>query len=337
MNGEKLLDISWETIFKIAFAFFFFYFIYLVRDILTLIFFAFIISLLFNPAINFFQKRKISRIFATILIYFFVFGIFSFFIYSIFPLIISEFQQFLQLFPQYFEKLSPPLRELGFEAFENLEVFTKAFGDWLIKVSKNILSAIATIFGGIFSAFAIFTLAIFFSLEEKGLEKAIVLIFPKKYQNYILEIWQKSQEKISGWFFSRILACLFVGLLTLIASKILDLKYAFSFAILAGITNILPVIGPIFAGIIIFFFTFFTSFWKAIFILISFILIQQIENNILTPILTKKIIGLPPILVLISLMIGGRLWGILGAILAIPLAGIIFEFSKEFLERKANE
>lgn len=337
MNEERVLDISWGTILKIAITFLCFYLIYLVRDILIWVIFALIISLLFNPVINFLQRRKIPRAAATVLIYVGIFGILALLIYYIFPPVISETQQFLQLFPQYFEKISPPLKGLGIEAFESFEVFTKAFQDWLARASSSIFSAIASIFGGIFAALTIFTIAIFLSLEEKGVERVVGLISPRKYEAYVLDLWQASQTKISGWFGSRILSCLFVGLATLIACKVLAIKYAFSFAILAGITDLVPVIGPIIAGIIIFICTALTSWWKAIFILIVFILIQQIENDILTPILAKKFVGLPPVFVLIALLIGGKLWGILGAILAIPLAGIIYEFLRDFLEKIKEE
>ena len=77
--------------------------------------------------------------------------------------------------------------------------------------------------------------------------------------------------------------------------------------------------------------------WKAIFVLIVFTLIQQIENNVVTPVLTKKFIGLSPALVLVALAIGGTLWGFLGAILAIPLFGILFEFLRDFLKRKRDQ
>ena len=76
---------------------------------------------------------------------------------------------------------------------------------------------------------------------------------------------------------------------------------------------------------------------QAIFILIIFILIQQVENNIITPILAKKFIGLSPVLVLLALAIGGTLWGFLGAILAIPLAGILFEFLKDYLKKRKKD
>lgn len=337
MNGEKILDISWGTIFKIAITFLVFYLLYLIRDILILIIFSLIMSILFNPAIDFLEKRKIPRGLATMLIYLILFGILGLLIYLIAPSFVYEIQQFTQFFPQYFEKVAPPLKELGFEAFEDFESFTKALEGWLIKASSNIFNAISAIFGGIFSTITIFAIAFFLSLEEKGLERIISLIFPKRYEAYILHLWGRCQSKVSGWFGSRILSGFLVGIMVFVACKILTIKYAISFGLLSGILDLIPVIGPIIAGAIIVIFTVLDSWAKTLFILIIFIIIQQIEGNILTPILTKKFLGMSPVLVLIALMIGGTLWGIMGAILAIPLFGILFEFLKDFLQRRRDE
>ena len=93
MNGEKTLDISWKTILKIALALLAFYLIFLVRDILILVIFALIISILLNPAINFLQRRKIPRILGVSLVYISIFGILGSFIYSIAPIFVFELQQ----------------------------------------------------------------------------------------------------------------------------------------------------------------------------------------------------------------------------------------------------
>jgi predicted PurR-regulated permease PerM len=337
MNNEKILDISWEAILKINIALFCLYILYLIKDILTWIIFALIISVLFNPVIEFLEKRKIPRIISTILVYVTIFGIIALLFYWTIPFFISEIQQFSQLFPQYFEKLSPLLKSLGIQAFENFEVFSKAFQDWLIRASSSIFTAIASIFGGIFSTMTILSIAIFLSIERGGIEKALELLAPKKYEAYFLNLWEKCQIKTAAWFGSRILSCLFVGLFSFLALSLFNINYAFTLSLFAGMTEIVPILGPFFTGILITIITALDSSLKAIFILITFILIQQIEGNILTPLLTKKLIGLPAVLVLISLMIGGRIGGLLGAILAIPLAGIIFEFSKEFLESKKEE
>jgi len=337
MDEETILDISWGTILKIAITFLGFYILYLIKDILIWTMFALIISVLFEPAIAFLQKRKIPRVLATIFIYIATFGVFGFSIYLIAPIFVSEIQQFTQLFPQYFEKVAPPLKGLGFKAFESFETFTKTIEDWLVGASSDIFSALFSFFGGIFSAITLFTLAVFFSLEEKGIEKAIELISPKKKETYILDLWKKCQSKVSGWFGARILSSFFVGSAVFLACYIFNIKYALSFAFLAGILDIIPMIGPLIAGVIIFIFSALDSWLQGIFILIAFLLIQQIEGNILTPLLTKRFIGLPPVLVLIALMVGGKLWGILGAILIIPLVGIIYEFSKDFLKKRKEE
>ncbi len=337
MEEEKLLDISWGTIFKITITILCLYLFYLIREILVWIIFSLIISVLFNPAIDLFQRRKIPRVLAAILVYFSIFGLFGFLIYLIAPAFISEIQQFTQLFPQYFEKVAPPLKALGVVAFESFEVFVKTAQDWLIKASFSIFNALFSIFGGIFSTISVFVIAFFLSLEEKSVERTITLLTPKKYEAYVLDLWVKCQNKVAGWFGMRVLGCILVGLLAFLAGYVFKIKYAVSFGLLAGILDILPIIGPIIAGVIIFVFTALDSWLKGFFILTAFILIQQIEGNILTPLLSKKFVGLPPVLVLIALMIGGKLWGLLGAILAIPLAGIVFEFLSDFLKKRKEE
>lgn len=337
MEDEKVLDISWGTILKLSVTLSLFYILYLIREILIWTIFALIISVLFDPAIDFLQRRRFPRVLATILIYVAFFGVVGLFIYLIAPPFISEIRHFTQFFPQHFEKLAPPLRELGFEAFEDLETFTNSIQEWLVGASDSIFSALFSFFGGVFSTISIFSLAVFLSLEEKGVEKVIRLISPQNSEDYTLTLWGRSQRKVSGWFGARILSSIFVGSATFLASHIFNIKYAVFFGFLAGVLDIIPIIGPGIAGVIITIFSALDSPLKALFIAVVFLLIQQVEGNILTPVLTKRFIGLPPFLVLIALMVGAKLGGVLGAILSIPLAGIIYEFSRDFLEKRKTE
>ncbi|KKT17188.1 MAG: hypothetical protein A2654_00695 [Candidatus Nealsonbacteria bacterium RIFCSPHIGHO2_01_FULL_43_31] len=337
MNQSKVLDISWETILKMAIALFTFYLIYLIRDILIWVVFGLIISVLFNPAIDFLQKKRVPRVLATILIYVLLFSTIGFLIYSIAPVFVTEIQQFSQFFPDYFEKLSMPLRGLGIKAFENIDVFTQTFEQGLTKASANIFSAVGAIFGSILSAVTIFTIALFLSLEEKSVDKVIGILSPKRYEAFALSLWARSQRKVSGWFGSRILCCLFVGLTTYLTCYVLNIKYAVSFGLLAGVLNMIPIIGPVITGAAVAVLVAAVSWTKAVFFIIAFIIIQQIEGNILGPVLTKKFIGLPPVLVFISVMVGGKLWGFMGALLAIPVAGILFEFLRDFLKKRKEE
>lgn len=334
MTDEKTLDISWGTIFKIGIACVCFYAIYLIKDILIWFIFALIISLLFDPAISFLQKIKISRPLATIFVYVFVFGILGFLVYLIAPIFVSEIQQFTKLFPQYFEKFAPPLKELGLEAFENFEVFTQEFQSWLIQASSSIFSALVSIFGGISSTITIFMLALFLSLDQNAIEETVKIFSPRNHEKETLALWNSCQTKVSSWFGSRILTCIFVAIISYIALRIFKIDYPFALSLFAGILDIVPMVGPIIAGVVIALMAALDSWTKAILVIIVFTLIQQIEGNILTPLLSKSFIGLSPVLVLLSLAIGGKLWGALGAILAIPITGILFEFTRDYLKKR---
>lgn len=337
MEQEKILDISWKTFLKISVAIICFYVLYSIKDILIWFIFALTISVLFNPAIDFLQRKRIPRILGTVLVYLGIFGVLTVLIYSVVPLFASEVGEFLKSFPRYFEKISPPLKGLGFQAFENIESFFNAFGNTLESMANNVFSALFVIFGGVFTTLFIIVMAVFFSLEEKAVEKTLILLFPKRYEENVLTVWQRCQKKVAGWFGARVIACIFVGLASFIVFLIFNVKYPFTLALFAGVFNFIPYIGPLLTGLLLFFIIFPTEVFKAVFVLIAFGLVQQIENSILSPILMKKFVGLPPALVLISLVVGGKLAGFLGAILAVPLFGILFEFLKEFLQKRKEK
>ena len=334
MLNEKILDISWKTIIKISLAVVVFYIFYSVKDIFVWFIFALIISVLLNPAIDFLQRKRIPRTISALSVYFSIFGSLSFLIWLIIPLLVSETNQFLQAFPQYFEKVSPLLKGLGLEAFRNIESFVNSLVVALDSMKASILNVVFAIFGGIFSTIFVVTAAIFLSLEEKVVEKTLLLVFPKRYENLALNLWLKSQKKVAGWFGARLLACLFVGLASGIVFIIFNVKYPYVLALFAGVFNFVPFIGPFLTGIVLFLLIFPAEALKALFVLIVFVLIQQVENNILSPILMKKIVNIPPVLVLVSLVVGAKLWGFLGSLLIIPLAGILFEFTKDFLQKR---
>lgn len=333
MSDNRVLDVSWSSIIKIALSGLFFYMLYLIRDLLVWVAFALIISVLFNPAIDF-LKRFIPRVIAVILVYFTVFGIIGVMIYLIAPLFFMEIQQFSLAFPVYFEKISPPLRGLGITAFENLDTFTKTIESGLNEASANIFTAVGKIFGGLFSTITILAIAFFLSLEEKGAERMLKVMSPKRYEAMILNLWERSQKKVSGWFVTRILASAFVGAMTFVTCYVLGIDYAVSFSLFAGVFNFIPFIGPLLAAAVTGVIVAADSWLKAVFFVAATVLIQQIEGNVLSPVLTKKLVGLPPALVLIAVMAGAQLWGLMGALLAIPIAGIFFEFIKDFLKKK---
>lgn len=334
---SKILDISWNTILKLSFAGLLFYLLFLVKNILVWVLFGVIISLLFNPAIDFLQRRRIPRVVGTLGIYLFTFGIIALSLYGSAPLFINEIQKFSSLFPKYFETLAPPLQGLGIVAFSDSQTFFNTIVGSIEKLSANFFAALFAIFGGIFSTLFVVSIAVFLSIEEKSMERAITIFFPKHYETIALDIWARSQKKVSGWFLSRIISSIFVAGAMYVVLFLFQVQYPLSLALVSGVFNFIPIIGPLFIGFLIALLVAVESWAKALFVVLAMILIQQIEGNVLTPLLARRFIGLSPVLVLISVAVGGQLWGIMGAILAIPIAGIFFEFLKDFLKKRKEE
>jgi len=338
MANGNTLDISLGSILKIGLAVLAFYTLYLIKDILALVFFAFIISILFDPAIDLLQKYKVPRVLGTVFIYLSFFILVGGFFYLTANSFFSEIDSFSQLLQGYFQQAYPFLKDFNLEQFQNFEVFRQYLQDWAITASSNIPSAAATLFGGFFSMVTIFTISIFLSVEEKSVQKFIYLVSPKEYENYIYNLFSNVETKVAGWFGSRVFGCVFVGILTFIMLWSFHLDGALTLALFAAVSNIVPIAGPIIAGLFMGIFALIElQPVQAALILIGFVLIQQVEGNILTPLLTKKMVGIPPVLVVISLLIGARLWGALGAILVIPMAGIFYEFLKEFLQKRKED
>ena len=331
---SKKTEISWESILKIGLMVVGLYVLFIVKDILIWFIFALVISILFNPFIDFIQRRKVPRIIAATFVYILFFGSVSLLMYLLVPIFVVEIRQFVQLFPYYFEKVSPSLRGLGFEAFQNFGIFLNNFQEVINSAGSNAFNGLILFFGGISSTLFVITVAFFLSVEEKAMEKFLMVIFPKRYEAYALALFEKSQKKVSGWFVARIIACIFVALVSYIAFALLNVSYPITLAFFVGIFNFVPYVGPLFSGIGLFLLIFPSEMLKGIFVLTAFFLIQMVEGSIISPILMKKIIGLSPALVLVSLALGGVLWGFLGAIMAVPLLGILFEFIKEFMEKK---
>ncbi len=328
------IDVSWATLAKIGLALAIGYGAYLAREVLLLALSGLIISTLFNPAIDFLTRFGIARGAAVFMVYVSIFGALGAVIYFIAPLFIVETQQLGQLFPVYFEKVAPFLSGLGFAVFQSMDAFVAAIRDWLAGASSSIIGSMAAVFGGIFAMFIVITAAVFFSLEQEGIKKSVALLAAKNREKSALEWWQRAQIKVSGWFAVKLIAMTAVGVSTSLACWALDIRYPIFLGFFAGIIDIVPFIGPIISTIVLVLVALIDSWEKAISIVVIFTIIQQLESNLIIPMLAKKFIEFPAILVLISLLVGEALWGFAGAILAIPVFGIFYDFARDYLVKQ---
>ena len=339
MTDEKVLDISWETIIKIFVAIFIFYFIYLAREIALWLFFASALSILLEPAINFFRKLRIPKIIAAVVVYLAIFGALGLLIYISAPIFVDELKQLTFNLPGYFNQISPVLQQFGVNTAQNFGDFTKALSGGLSQSSQGIINALIFFFGGLTATAFILTISFFLSLEDRATERFLLLLVPQKYENQIKTTFERVQAKVAGWFGARLLACLFVGVASYVVFFIFGVKYAFLLALIAGLLNFVPYVGPWATSIFLIIFVAVSSgsWLTVLYVLVATTIIQEVENKLLTPLLMKKMTDIPPVLVLLSLLLGAKIFGFLGMIFAVPFFGIVYEFIKEFLEKRKEE
>ena len=334
-------NLSWSAVMKILLTVILLYVIFVIKDIIIWFVFALVISVLFNYVIDLLEKKSVPRLLSTSVLYLGFLALLGFFVYLTAPLLLDELQDFIKNFPQYIKKVAPILGQFGINldlrSLAGANGFMNTIQMALTKASGSVTNGLFALFGGVASTVMVFALAFFMSWEGRFVEKIIKAFSSTAHDEYLLGLWRRARKKISAWFITRVIGAVFVGLATYLVLAIFNVKYAFILALIAGLADLVPFVGPIVSTVVIFAVMALVSFWQAVMGLLFIIVIQQLENHILLPFLFKKFAGLSPVLVLVALAIGGKLWGLAGAILAMPLAGVIYEIVKDYLARLRRE
>ncbi|MFA5187850.1 MAG: AI-2E family transporter [Patescibacteria group bacterium] len=339
-NSKKInLDISTSSIIKVLVVIFLVWILYLIRDVVAILLFAFIFVSILEPAVNWLRARKIPRTLSVILIYLVLLAVLGLIIALIIPPINDQIDQISNSFPAYWQKfnlefgnISQFLNQYGIgQEIENAIVNLKYN---IPQTTSGLFSQVGQFFSGVFSVFIILVI-IFYSLAEENATKRIFRsILPSQYLPYTYQVFSRIQNKLGLWLRGQLILSLIVFLLVYIGLLFLGVRYALILGIIAGLVEFVPYIGPIMSGILAVTLTFFQSPISALLVLILYVAIQLVQNNILTPKIMQRAVGLNPVVSIVALLIGGNLGGVIGAILAIPLATALSVFAQDFLEKK---
>ena len=201
----------------------------------------------------------------------------------------------------------------------------------LTKAVGGVFTTVVSIFGGVVSFVLILVLTFYLVVQEDGLKKVFKMLVPNHYQSFASGIFSKVQRKISAWLKGQLILSVVVGLMVYIGLSIIGVNYALVLGIFAALVELVPYVGPFLGGVVAVFFAFSQSTAKALFTVILFIIIQQLENNILVPKVMQRAVGLNPIISILALVIGVKLAGIVGALFAIPVATALDVVVREVL------
>jgi predicted PurR-regulated permease PerM len=202
----------------------------------------------------------------------------------------------------------------------------------LSQVKISFFSFTGNVIGRIASFFFVFVLSFYLTIEEEGVRKFLRAVTPKDKEIYAVKVWERAQKKLSRWLGSQLLLGLIVGCMTFIGLTIIGIPYAIGLALLAAVFELVPTVGPIVAAVPAVFIAFMKSPLLGVITLILYIVVQQLENNLLVPKIMQKTGGLNPVITLLALLVGAKLAGIVGMIMAIPVAMLFNEFSGDLFD-----
>lgn len=339
------MKITAKDIFKIIIGIFAFIALVKLKVLILDILVAVILASFIEPLILFFKKRFNNRGLAVLTSYSLLILIFLSFIFFALPPLLRESVNAINSLPDTIKTsdLLNPIQKGLYKSAKNI------FPDIPQTISlEDLISLLASSFsdfaGGIFDTFnrffdsivamvLVLVLSIYMSIEERGVAKFLKLISPKEYEKYITDLWGRVQKKIGLWMQGQLILMGIVFLIVLVSLSVLKIflgdsvKNILLIALIAGFMEFIPVIGTFVSMIIAFLLTFISGgFGVALIVVIIFTIIHQIEAHVIYPAVIKKIIGIPPLLVIISLIAGIELAGFVGIILSVPIAVLIVEF-----------
>lgn len=318
------------------------YVIYLLRDVVILVLLAVLTAAALVPAIARLQRFGLSRTAAVIISYSFLFFIGAVLLAVFFPLFFSEIKQFLQNFPEYTKRL---------DAFMNgIEIYSRSIGiEWskdefsqgieenISQWFSQIFSTTVNVFQGFIHFIGYFFLALYLSLEEKGIEKFFLLMTPKEYHAQALSIANRMQGKVSQWLFGQMLLMLIAFAIYYIGLSLIGVPYALAIALFGGLMEMLPYVGPVLAAIPAIVIGLLSSPVLGASALAFYIVAHQVEAHIVAPQVMKHSAGLNPVALIVAILIGLELGGPLGIVLAVPITMILSVFVEDLLLKKEKQ
>lgn len=331
----KTIDVSSATIFRIVFIVIFFVFLFLIRDILLVLFISVIIAAALNPAADRLQRLKIPRAISVLLIYLIFFGILVACIVLFIPAIVNDIAELAKNFPDYYKNAISFLGEkYRGEILKATEQGLESFSNNLASAAGRIFSTTAGIFRGIFGFIAILVISFYLVVSKEGMQKFLISITPLKHQSYVIQLFNRLQKGIGSWMRGQLIAIALVFALTFIGLYLLGVKYALLLALFAGIMEIIPFIGPTISAIPAVFFALTVSPIKAILVIVLFVIINQVENHIIIPNVMRKALGVSPIVIIVAVLIGAKLAGFVGVIIAVPVVAALSVFIQDFFKEE---
>ena len=337
MNGSSI-SISTFTIIKVILLILLVWALFYLKEIVLIVLTSIVLASAIEPAVAWFMRYRIPRVFSVLLVYVITGAVFASLFYAFAPVFLEEFSTLLVQLPGYLGALDLPGTSLSSQTLiSQLSVseLLQGLQVSLTNTSAGLIQTASAIFGGLVGFILVIVFSFYFAVQETGVDDFLRIVTPLKYQERIQLLWKRSQRKIGLWMQGQLALALIIGVLVYLGLTILGVPYALLLALLAAVFELIPVFGPILSAIPAAAIAL-TSGGPTLMLLVIglFVIIQQFENHLIYPLVVTKVVGVPPLLVILALLVGAKLAGFLGVILSVPAAAVIQELVYELEQER---
>jgi predicted PurR-regulated permease PerM len=294
------------------------WFLIQIKGIVVSLFVSYIIMAALLPLVKYLVKKGFPRILATLIAYLSVLILILMLVVPIVPFIVSQIQSLITGFPVYLDQSASTL---GIQV-DSRQV-QAYLGHEFQNIGSNVISLTGQVFGGIFSTLTIFIVSFYLLLDHDSLRMRIANIFEKHERERVLTTLREVDDKLGAWLRGQLFLCIVVGFAAWLVLTIMRVPDALPLALVAGLLEAVPTIGPILSAVPSVIVALTISPTLAIAVIIGYIFIQMLENNLLVPKIMQRAVGLNPIVVILAITIGSEVLGISGALLSIPFVSFL--------------
>lgn len=317
------IEPSTKVILKVIIALLALAFFWVIRDLVITLLLAVVLASAMEPLVSYLHKHKIPRVVSVLAVYALIIGAVVFILTLVVPVVVGQFNVLSASLPEYTQQLQTrfPFAKtlLGDTNLSDVlrHVISPTIG------GESVVSRTVGVFNGIFTVITILVVSFYLVAEQKGMLQFIRSLVPQKHQDFTVQLVGKIQVRMGRWVIGQFLLSCVIFALTFLGLTILGVKYALFLALLAGLLEVVPYIGPIIAAIPAVFFALGQSPALALAVLALYVVVQKTEGYLLVPKVMERTVGTSPLLVLISLLVGLKLAGVMGLLLAVPLVSAI--------------
>ncbi len=305
-----------------------------------------------NPIVNLLMKTKIKRTLAVVIVLLLLLAAIVWILLSVIPNLVQQLSSLASNMPNFIREVEAGLREISqLPVFKDLDIgkymdqLDISYGTIIQQFLSGVSTSLGSIVGSIASATVVIITApfiLFYMLKDgEKLVPNVQHLFPEKRKNQIVELLGQLNKTLANYISGQAIECLFVGTFTFLGYWMIGVEYAFLFGVIAGLTNLIPYLGPYLGLAPAFLVTVFNEPFKALLCCVVVLIVQQLDGNIIYPNVIGKSLQIHPLTIIIVLLVAGNIAGLLGIFLGVPFYAIcktiIVYIAKSIREDKKNE